>query len=145
MDQTILKKQLTPTVEELGYSLFDIEFAREGKADILRVVIDNDAGITIDDCVKVSEALGPLLDKLDPLPGEYRFEVASPGAERKLRDAADIRKAVGKYIYLETYEQKLEGDLKHFDGEIVTIKTKKNKDIDIQLIDINLIRLAIKF
>lgn len=96
--------------------------------------IDSDSGIDLDDCGTVSERLSEELDRTDPIVEAYFLEVSSPGAERPLKKASDLQKAVGKYIAISTYEpvegQKgFEGTLQSFDGETivieVTIKTRK--------------------
>ncbi|MDD4184062.1 MAG: ribosome maturation factor RimP [Candidatus Izemoplasmatales bacterium] len=145
MDFSSLKVKIKPVIEELGFALYDVEYAKEGKLEILRIIIDNANGISIDDCVLVSEKLSPLLDELDPIKGEYQLEVTSPGAERLLRNEAEVKDAVGKYIHLETYEQKLDGTLSAFDGETLTVRLARNKETKIDYIDVNVIRLAIKF
>lgn len=144
MDLSKLKIEVEKKVESIGYQLYDIEFVKEKKDDILRIMIDHDHGIDIDDCIKVSNELNPFLDILDPIPTLYHLEVCSPGAERKLRNREEVLKAVGKYIHLETYEQTLEGDLIGFEGDTITLRIK-NKYIEVMYYDIQEIRLAIKF
>ena len=73
-----------PLVESLGYFLWDVEYVKEGADFILRVTIDNDEGITIDDCEAMSRAIDPILDQHDPIPDQYLLEVSSPGIEREL-------------------------------------------------------------
>jgi ribosome maturation factor RimP len=145
LDIKLLKEQLKPVIEQLGYDLFDVILVKEGDQQILQIAIDNEAGIAIDDCVLVSEKLDPLLDQLDPIEGEYQLEVTSPGAERPLRNQLEIQKSIGKYVHIETADQALEGMLIQFSAEILTIRTLKNKEVKINYIDVNLIRLAIKF
>ncbi|MBN2504565.1 MAG: ribosome maturation factor RimP [Bacilli bacterium] len=145
MKLDVLRQHLQEVVNRLGYDLYDVEYVTERKQNILRVLIDNDAGVSIDDCVEVSHALDPVLDELDPIPNEYSLEVASPGAERKLRNPDEIKKAVGKYVHLETYEQKIEGELIRFDGQTIIINDKHNKQVSFDYIEVNHIRLAIKF
>jgi len=140
-----LKKELQKAVRKLGYELYGVNYVKEKKNNLLQVIIDNDSGITIDDCVNVSHHLSTFLDELDPIPNEYSLEVSSPGAERELKDASEIKKAVGRYVHIETYEQKMDGELLHFDGDTVMINDKFNKQISFDYIDVIMIRLAIKF
>lgn len=140
-----LRKELKKEVEKLGYELYGVSFVKEKKTDLLQVMIDNDKGVSLDDCVNVSNHLSKLLDVLDPIPGEYSLEVSSPGAERELKDASEIKKAVGKYVHIETYEQKVDGELLYFDGDSLTIRDKRNKQMSFDYLDVTLIRLAIKF
>ena len=73
-----------PVVEEYGCSLWDVEYIREGGEWFLRLYIDKDGGVNINDCVEVSHAMDPILDREDPIEGSYRFEVVSAGLERPL-------------------------------------------------------------
>ncbi len=144
MDIKNLKQTLAAFIENLGYTLYDLEFKPKKSGSILTVYIDSNHDITIDDCVTVTNELNPYLDELDPIPGEYFLEVSSPGAEKELRDADAIKRAIGRYVHVETYEQKIEGHLENFDGNDLTINIR-NKTHKIHYEDVNLIRLAIKF
>ncbi len=73
-----------PLAQELGLSLWDVQYQKEGAEWILRVYIDKEGGVGIDDCVAMSHALDPVLDREDPVPQEYVLEVSSPGLNRKL-------------------------------------------------------------
>lgn len=139
-----LKKDIQGFLESTPYELYEIEFIKNKKDPILRIYIDMLDGVTIDDVVQATNLLNPFIDELDPIEGEYILEVSSPGAEKELRTKEAIEKAVDRQIYLETYEQKLEGKLIAFDGEYLTLLIK-NKKIKVNYIDVNLIRLAIKF
>jgi ribosome maturation factor RimP len=99
----------------------------------------------MDDVVTATNLINPFIDDLDPIKEEYLLEISSPGAEKELRSKEAIKKAVDRFVYLETYEQKLEGKLLAFDGEYLTIVNNKNKKIKVDYIDVNHIRLAIKF
>lgn len=74
------------TVEELGYILWDVEYVKEGADWFLRITLDSEEGISIDDCEKVHMAISPMLDEADPIEGSYRLEVSSPGVERELKN-----------------------------------------------------------
>lgn len=78
---------VTPILDEHGFYLYDLEFVKEGKSWYLRVYIDKDGGITIEDCATVSDELSEALDNAepDPIPQAYFLEVSSPGAERPLK------------------------------------------------------------
>ena len=79
-----VREIITPTADELGYYLWDVEYVKEGADFILRVTIDQDEGITIDDCERMTRAIDPILDEHDPIPDSYLLEVSSPGIEREL-------------------------------------------------------------
>ena len=113
-----LKKLLEPTVERLGYELTDLETRLGGKNGLVRVTIDNDSGIGLDDCEKVSRAVSALLDAEDPLPGNYNLEVSSPGLDRKLTKAAHFRRFAGETVKVQT-RFPVEGR-RRFRGKLVT-------------------------
>jgi len=143
MEFSTLKSLIADHVTGMGYFLYDVEYVKEDQDHILRVMIDNNEGIVIDDCVAVSEVLNPLLDEWDPISEDYALEVSSPGAERKLRTPEEITRAIGKFVHVETFEQQLEGELKAYQNHTVTLKIR-NKNIDIAVSDLTLIRIAIK-
>jgi len=89
-----LIKLLEPPVQALGYELVDLE-ARIGGSGLLRIYIDQDTGINLDDCERVSRQLGAFLDVEAPIPGSYRLEVSSPGLDRPLRTAEHFRRFTG--------------------------------------------------
>jgi ribosome maturation factor RimP len=145
---------VTPILEELDLELVDIEFVKEGRNWFLRIYIDTPTGgIDIDQCALVSERLSVILDEKDPIDQNYYLEVSSPGAERPLKKEADYEKAVGKFIYVKTYEPIQ--DMKEFQGYLtanhensiemeVRIKTRKVQ-IEIEKEKIAKARLAIDF
>ncbi|ANU13542.1 putative transcription termination protein NusA [Planococcus halocryophilus Or1] len=143
-----------PITSELGLELVDVEFLKEGRDWFLRVFVDNpEAPIDIEQCALVSEKLSGILDELDPIEQNYFLEVSSPGAERPLKKEKDFEKAIGKFIYIKTYEpvedaKEFEGYLKSFDDEQVEIEIKiktRRKIISIAKNKIAVIRLAIDF
>lgn len=80
-----VKELLEPTINELGYVLWDVEYVKEGAEWFLRITLDNEDGININDCEKVHMTISPMLDEADPIEGAYRLEVSSPGIERDLK------------------------------------------------------------
>ena len=73
-----------PLAKELGLSVWDVQYNKEGAEWVLRIYIDKEGGVGIDDCVDMSHAIDPVLDREDPVPQEYVLEVSSPGLNRKL-------------------------------------------------------------
>ena len=140
-----LKDELTVFLKPTRFELYGVEFIKDKKDSILRIYIDSLEGINMEDVVEATHLINPFIDKLDPIAGEYLLEVSSPGAEKELRSIEAVKKAINRYVYLETYEQKLEGKLVDFNGEVLTLIAGKNKRVAINYIDVNLIRLAIKF
>ena len=80
-----VRELVTPVAEEMGYYIWDVEFVKEGADKYLRITIDNEEGITIDDCEKFHRAIDPVLDEADPISEAYILEVSSPGIERELK------------------------------------------------------------
>ena len=87
-----------PLAKELNLSLWDVQFVKEGADWFLRVYIDKEGGVSIDDCVDMTHALSPVLDKEDPIPQEYMLEVSSPGLERKLTRPEHFAAFVGRPV-----------------------------------------------
>lgn len=87
-----------PLARELGLSIWDVQFGKEGADWYLRVFIDKEGGVSIDDCVDMTHALNPLLDQKDPVPQEYTLEVASPGLNRKLTRPEHLEAYTGEPV-----------------------------------------------
>ena len=98
MSRDGLIKLLEPTVERLGYELCDLELKLGGRDGIVRVFIDKDGGVDIDDCEAVSRQVSAILDVEDPLPGNYTLEVSSPGLDRALTKPAHFQRFMGEDI-----------------------------------------------
>ena len=103
-----LETRLAPLVEGLGYELWELEYSPGRGNGLLRLYIDAAAGITLDDCERVSRAVSEVLDAEDPIPGQYTLEVSSPGLERPLRTAEHFARFVGETVSVETV-QAIEG------------------------------------
>ncbi|GAA0445178.1 ribosome maturation factor RimP [Lentibacillus halophilus] len=119
----------TPILEEKGLELVDIEYVKEGKNWFLRVYIDKDGGVDINECGIVSEQLSEKLDEIDPIEGSYFLEVSSPGVERPLKSKDDFQKNIGNNVYVKLYapidgDKEHQGILKTFDGETASIEYK---------------------
>ena len=91
----VVREAIAPTVEGLGYRIWDIDFKKIGADYHLEITIDNDAGINIEDCEKVHRAIDPILDEIDPIETFYYLEVSSPGVERELRTPEHILACIG--------------------------------------------------
>jgi ribosome maturation factor RimP len=98
MTQDELAKLLEPTVEGLGYELSDLEAKIGSQNGLLRLFIDKEDGINLEDCEKVSSAVSALLDVEDPLPGQYNLEVSSPGSDRTLTKLAHFERFTGETV-----------------------------------------------
>ena len=93
-----------PVVEEEGCTLWDVEYVREAGCWYLRVFIDKEGGLSIDDCERISRRLDPMLDEADPIPDSYVFEVGSAGAERELKRPGDFEMFMGSEVELRLYK-----------------------------------------
>jgi len=93
-----LQRLLAPVVEALGFELWGIELSTRPRHSLLRIFIDAQAGITVDDCAKVSRQVGATLDVSDPIQGAYTLEVSSPGLDRPLFDVAQYARFVGQRV-----------------------------------------------
>ena len=112
-----------PVVENEGCSLWDVEYVREAGSWYLRVYIDKEGGVSIDDCERISRALDPLLDEADPIPDSYVFEVGSAGAERELKRPSDFEQFMGSQVEVKLYQPK--DGLAAYDNGRVTITSGK--------------------
>ena len=104
----IITELARPIVEQIGCELWDVEYVSEGGQWYLRVYIDKDGGISIDDCEKVSRALDPIIEEKDPIPTSYIFEVSSAGLERTLKQPAHFQRFLGENVEVKLYKP-LEG------------------------------------
>lgn len=93
-----------PVVEDEGCELWAVEYVREAGSWYLRVLIDKDGGVGIDDCERISRRLDPILDEADPIPESYVFEVGSAGAERELKRPSDFEPYIGSEIEVKLYQ-----------------------------------------
>ena len=121
-----------PVVEEEGCSLWDVEYVREAGSWFLRVFIDKDGGVGIDDCERISRRLDPILDEADPIPDSYVFEVGSAGAERELKRPGDFEQFMGSEVEVRLYQpvngcKVYVGVLAGYDNGRVTVTAGKNE------------------
>ena len=98
-----VKKIAEPLAEELGYFLWDVEYVKEGADMYLRITIDSEEGITIEDCEKMHRAIDPLLDEHDPIEEAYHLEISSPGVERDLKNDMQINACEGWDVEVRLY------------------------------------------
>ncbi|MFT9847818.1 ribosome maturation factor RimP [Aneurinibacillus sp. REN35] len=145
----VTEELVTPILEEENLELVEIEYKKEGSNWFLRVYIDKEDGVDIEDCGRVSEKLSKKLDDVDPIPGAYFLEVSSPGAERPLKKERDFERAVGKHVHVTTLEpingaSLFEGELVSYDGSQLEIKEAKTNAL-IPRDKVSSARLAIVF
>lgn len=116
---TVLNEMLEPVICSLGYELLGIEQLVRGKGTLLRIYIDSETGINLDDCARVSEHVTGILDVNDPIKGSYDLEISSPGFDRPLFTLEHFRRFVGQKVRLQLH-QKMSGRRKIV-GEIIAI------------------------
>ena len=111
-----VREGIQPVADELGLAIWDVEFLKEGARRILRVTIDHEDGITIEDCERVHRAIDPILDEADPIESSYRLEVSSPGIERDLRTDAHILASIGEVVEAKLFAPDEEDGVKSYLG-----------------------------
>ncbi|THF81228.1 ribosome maturation factor RimP [Cohnella fermenti] len=147
--KSIVEEFVSPYLDENGYQLVDVEYVKEGSNWFLRIFADKEGGVDLDDCSRITEFVSAKLDELDPIADPYFLEVSSPGAERPLKKPEDVTKAVGKHVFVTTYEpvggaKEFEGRLDSFDGQTIAM-TIGRREISIPYDKVASARLAIVF
>lgn len=115
-----------PVIQAEGLELVEVEYRREPQGWVLRLFVDREAGITIDDCTQVNRVVGDLLDVADPISHAYHLEVSSPGLDRPLRKRQHFEREVGKVIRVVAKEpidnrKKFQGILVSAESENITL------------------------
>ena len=139
-----------PILAEKGLELADLEFVKEGPNWYLRVYIDKEGGVTIEDCENVSRILEKKLDELDPIEQAYILEVSSPGIDRPLKKPEQFQKYIGEIIDIKLYKpfegkKEYQGELKQFENGVITIIDENNKEIQFVQKETASVRLAVIF
>ena len=127
MSRERLTKLLEPAIERLGYELTDLELKLGGQDGLVRIFIDKDDGIDIEDCEAVSRQVSAILDVEDPLPGQYTLEVSSPGLDRALTKPAHFARFMGEDVRVKLRfplegRRNFKGALKFSDKEKIEIE-----------------------
>jgi ribosome maturation factor RimP len=112
-----LNRQVSSEVAVMGFELIGMEFS----GGHLRLTIDKPGGVTLDDCVQVTQRVGLLLDALDPIEGSYRLEVSSPGLNRRLKTPREFEHFTGRKVKIQTKDQTYRGIIKGMSGESVLV------------------------
>ena len=138
---------IQPLIDANNFELVDVEFVKEGSDWYLRVYIDKDGGITVDDCELISRAFNEILDREDYISEQYIFEVRSPGLMRPLKKEKDYKRSVGKLIDIKLYKpvdkcKEFTGVLDSYDKDTVTIKMDDDTQKTFDRSNLAMIRLA---
>ena len=141
---------ILPIVEANHFELVDVEYVKEAGTWYLRIYIDKEGGININDCELVSRAFSEILDKEDPIEDAYILEVSSPGLGRPLKKDKDFQRNLGEEVEVRTYkpinkQKEFVGLLDAWDKETVTLQLESGEMMTIARADIALIRQYIEF
>ena len=117
-----------PVITAMGYELWGVEYIPKGKGSLLRIYIDNESGITLDDCARVSDQVAGVLDVNDPIRGRYDLEVSSPGMDRPLFTLEQFERYRGSEVRLRL-RTKLDGR-RNFNGRIDEVRDGMVRIID---------------
>lgn len=123
-------------IEGLGYELYDVLFLKEGSNRILRIVIDNNKGISLDDCEKVNDEVKDIIDEADLVKEQYFLEISSPGIERLLRKDWQLKKFKGEIVEVKLFKKDDKGNKNYIGNlddvtdDILKIKTDEIINID---------------
>ncbi len=138
-----------PIVKQHGCELWDVEYVREGSEYFLRLYLDKEGGVDINDCEAISRAVDPILDEKDPIPGSYHFEVCSAGLERALKRPSDFARFMGSPITVKLYRprnglKEIPGILRDYAEGKVTVEAGK-EIITFEKSEVALVRLRVEF
>lgn len=141
---------LEPIIKENDFEIYDVEYVKEGSNYYLRIFIDKENGITIDDCELVSRRMSDLLDKDDFIPDSYILEVSSPGLGRQLKRDKHFEKSIGEEVEVKLYKQlnkkkEYVGLLVTFDQNTITIELEDGSRMEFKRSDIATVRLTFDF
>jgi ribosome maturation factor RimP len=141
-----LIKLLEPAVESLGYELADLELNLGHGRGLVRLFIDCDDGVTLDDCERVSHQVSGVLDVEDPIAGDYHLEVSSPGADRKLVKPQHFERFAGSVIRLRLKRlvhgrRRIKGQLLGYGDDRIRVRSD-DEDLSIAMEDIDVARLV---
>lgn len=125
-----VEQVIEKTINELGYELYDVEYAKEGKDYFLRIFIDKNEGIDLNDCEKVNDAVNPIIDAADYIKEQYFLEISSPGIERTLRKDKHLKQNIGEKVEIKLFkpinkQKNIIGILKDYNAEQIEIETSE--------------------
>ncbi|HEY8134381.1 MAG TPA: ribosome maturation factor RimP [Thermoanaerobaculia bacterium] len=147
-----VERQIDTIVSSEGLELVHIDYHRQGRGFLLRVDIDKEGGVTLDDCEGVSRQISAFLDVEDVVPAEYELQVSSPGLDRKFYRQSDYQKFLGRLVRVKTSKpirglHVIVGRLKEFDGQTIVVSdaaVKKDPDYRIPLDAVKETRLEVE-
>ena len=149
--KTLCEEKINPIIEQMGYDVIEVEYAKKTDGMNLTFYIDSDKGVELNDCEKVSKTIDPILDELNPTDDQaYSLVVSSPGIDRPLKTERDFKRNLGKQISITLFskidgKKKFDGELKNYFESEITITNVKGEDITLQREKIAHIVPIIKF
>lgn len=140
---------IDPILKEIRLELVDVEYKKEGQNWVLRIYIDKEGGVTIDDCSKASRQIEDLIDVEEVVPTSYTLEVSSPGLDRPLRKEKDFLRFQGKRAHVTTYapiqqQKNFKGIIRGFQNETLTLETDQGQ-VEIPINQMAKARLEVEF
>ncbi|MBF7095801.1 ribosome maturation factor RimP [Alkalibacter mobilis] len=148
--EDLVKEAADPIAESMGFELVDVEYLKEGQNWFLRIYIDKDGGVTLEDCQTFSGKINEWLDRTDPIQSSYFLEVSSPGLDRPLKKPSDFERYLDKEIEVTLYTQ-LDGSKyykgvnKGIVGENLLLIIDKDKSIEIPYKNVGSAKLYFEF
>lgn len=147
---TDVHRLLEPAVAGMGFELVGVEYHPSGNHSLLRVYIDSERGVTVDDCARVSYQIGGVLDVEDPIPGNYQLEVSSPGLDRPLFQPGDYQRFAGQLVKVTLAhplngQRKYKGVLEGLRDQEVLLSLEDGTEVGLPLTDIDKARLVPEF
>jgi len=147
-----VEKEIETIVSSEGLELVHIEYRKQGHGFLLRIDIDKEGGVTVEDCELVSHQVSAFLDVDDVVPAEYELQVSSPGLDRKFYKLSDYQKFLGRLVRVRTTTairglHVIVGRLKEFNGETIVVTDpvmKKDPDYVVPLVDVKETRLEVE-
>lgn len=131
-----VEKLVKPIIENIGYELYDVEYSKEGKDYFLRIFIDNEKGIDLNDCEKVNNAITDILDEENYIKEQYFLEVSSPGIERALKKDKHLEQSIGQQVNVKLFKKnengkkEYAGELKEFNEQYIIIEQEEQIKIE---------------
>ena len=147
-----VEKQIEKIVGSEGLELVHIDYRKQGRVYLLRIDIDKEGGVNLDDCENIAHQVGAYLEVDDPIPAEYELQVSSPGLDRKFYKESDYEKFLGRLVRVQTSRpvrglHVIVGRLKQYDGRNIVVsdeQMKKDPDYEIPLNEIKETRLEVE-
>lgn len=144
-----IEELVTEPINKLGYRVYDVMYVKEGRDNYLRIFIDNDEGISLDDCEKVNNEITDMLDDANIIKEQYFLEISSPGLERHIRKYKHLEEHINKEIDVRLFkpiekQKEITGKLKKFDTQTLTLLVE-NQEIIIERTNISSMKRTFKW